>query len=104
MNLRHIKQDVCPDCGSPIFSESREPRNHSNGDSFETRTFACGRILEWSPNFQKLLTRGKCTKCPAFKQEEEKRKAAAEAIKEFILKLDVDEIYKKILLSELPTP
>jgi predicted RNA-binding Zn-ribbon protein involved in translation (DUF1610 family) len=49
----HIKDEVCPQCGSAMVGESRGNR-HTNGNWNEYRRFDCGLRLHYSPNFDRV--------------------------------------------------
>ena len=59
MNLKLIKDECCPTCGSKTVSESCR-HTHCSGEGFEERTFACGCTLSWSPNFSRLEVTEEC--------------------------------------------
>lgn len=93
MNLKLIKDEKCPTCGSEIVMESCK-RTHTNGEGFEERMFKCGCILTWSPNFSRLETRNTCPKNPNLIEFNRKREEAKKAVKEYINTLDVDSSWK----------
>ena len=70
MNLKHIKDEVCPHCGSQAVSEYKSERMHCNGTSEETRRFACGCVLRYSPNFQEVTETNECERSERYKKKE----------------------------------
>lgn len=101
MQLRHIKDEVCHTCGAEVVSETRETREHVNGDRWETRQFACGCKLEYIPNYRKFQISRPCDNDPELVAKRAARDAAADKITAFVNKLDVDDEYKKAVLKEL---
>jgi hypothetical protein len=51
--FQHIKDTVCPVCGSRMISESRD-HQHTNGNWNERRGFDCGLRLHYSPNMGRV--------------------------------------------------
>ena len=49
MNLKHIKEEVCPTCGSEAISESLGFKL-IEGTREETRKFECGMVLRFYPH------------------------------------------------------
>ncbi len=95
MELKLIKDQVCPCCGARTVAESC-PYYHSSGDGFEQRTFECGAILSWSPNFDRLEQFKPCPKNPKEMLRTQQRRAANDALLAFIQTLpDVDEEWRK---------
>lgn len=70
MNLKHIKDEVCPHCGAQAVSEYKSERMHSNGTSEETRRFSCGCVLRYSPNFQEVTETEKCEESEIYKKKQ----------------------------------
>lgn len=71
MNLKHIKQELCPHCGSQVVSEYKSERLHCNGTSEELRTFSCGFKLRYYPNFpNNIEVSDLCTKSKEYKEKE----------------------------------
>lgn len=80
MNLRFIRDLVCPVCGcTTIVAESirTDPMNmrlltHVNGGLWESRQFLCGQVLEYIPNFERTQLSGHrvCTNNVTYKLEQ----------------------------------
>lgn len=74
MNLNYIKTNKCPVCGcTEVIEESVETdcvtegiRVHSNGGSWEHRTFLCGMEIRYIPNFRSETMAGRCKNDPAY--------------------------------------
>jgi len=101
MQLRHIKAETCPTCGAEAVYEERDTRCHANGTRGESRQFACGLKLSYSPNYQEVRTCRQCDNDPELVAKRTARDAAADKITAFVNKLDVDDAYKKAVLKEL---
>lgn len=93
MNLQLITAETCPTCGAPTVMESCR-LHHCNGQGFEERGFACGCVLGWVPNFEKLQVKTVCSQDPAEIAKVKRRAAAKDTLLEFIKKLDVDDVRK----------
>lgn len=101
MQLKLIKDEVCPNCQSDVVAESCR-NHHVNGQGFEERTFRCGCILSWSPNFNRLQVKRGCPESP---KEIEKKKAERNLlnqIKDLIQKSNVDDDFKRNLMLSIP--
>lgn len=86
MQLQHIKTPACPECGAPVSAEGVEhdrgkPRVHTNGEKWETRTFACGLHIDWIPNFGREEHRGTCLQSPAYHAKVKERRQRMGALK-----------------------
>lgn len=105
MNLKYIKEEICPVCGCDLIIEESIEKDafrlkymeHCNGGRWEHRKFACGQELEYIPNFNKtaLSKYSKCTNNKEYELKIEKQKIAKEQIQEFIKNLDVDKEFKE---------
>jgi hypothetical protein len=98
MKLELITATECPTCKSRIVAESIRSI-HTCGQGFEVREFECGCILEWSPNFDRLLTSKTCPRDAAEIARRKKITDAINSLRAFIEKLDVDDLLKERLLS-----
>ena len=86
MKLLFVKTDRCPVCGCDVvIREDIESttiggktgiREHSNGGRWETRTFACGYRVGYSPNYMREEAEGKCSCDPDLVEQKRKRDAA----------------------------
>lgn len=70
MKLNNINQETCHHCGAQAVSEYKSEKMHCNGTSEETRRFACGCVLRYSPNFQEVTETNECEKSQRFKEKE----------------------------------
>lgn len=100
MQLHHIKEEVCSNCGARTCCEEQSSQ-HACGEWFEAREFTCGRKIAWSPNFSRLEARRECGKDPEEIKKIEKRQEASQAVARFIQSLDVDAQYKDLLLGRV---
>lgn len=99
MNLYHLKQEVCDVCGSRITHES-QTNKHTNGQYNESRTFECGKVIKWSPNFNCIIITTECPKHPTVVVINNNRSIAYNKLIRYISRLNVDDDYKeKILLN-----
>lgn len=99
MKLEMINNEVCPDCLAVAKVDRKEPHRHSNGQPFESREFACGCILDWSPNFNMLRTIKPCPNTQEQQEYKAKRRAVKEKIEALLAKADVDDYFKKEILD-----
>ena len=108
MELRHIKTDRCPVCGSTVVAEKVETeyqstkiRIHVNGCRWEYRQFACGCEIHFCPNFCKEEIIHACPFEPKIIEKNNKRRAAKNILINTIENLDVDDEYKSHLHSAI---
>lgn len=94
MHLQLIKDETCPTCGGPTVTDHCH-HTHCNGQGFEQRTFSCGCVLAWSPNFNKLEIYTSCPNHPDIVDREAKRKKLIEDLLTIIDASDVDDVFKK---------
>lgn len=80
--LNHIKDTVCPDCGSQLRGVSKEDQ-HSNGYWNERAWFDCEKEIKFSPNFMQVTSTYPCTRKNTYKEQLE----AIEKLKEELLAL-----------------
>lgn len=109
MKLLFVETDRCPICGcDAVIREDVEAttiggksriREHANGGRWETRTFACGYRVGYSPNFRRETAEGKCSRDPELMEQNRKRNDARRAVTDCISALDVDDVYKGRLLD-----
>lgn len=95
MKLTMIKPEVCPDCASITVMEACEERRHCNGQPRESRKFACGCTLSWSPNFSSLVVDRACPKSVEEVEKAVKRQKVARIIEGLLEKSDVDNDFKR---------
>lgn len=101
MKLELIKDEVCPHCKAIVVAESCRSR-HCNGQGFEERTFACGHVLEWSPNFEQLRIKTPCPNSEAEVKLAASRDVATTALLTFLRDLKVDNRWKFDVIRYLP--
>lgn len=109
-----ITTTACPSCGCAVivgeeleistFGATRAIRQHTNGDRWERRTFLCGLVIAWIPNFRReecvqicqqhediarieLKRRGLQERRRRLEEAEEKIEAEAHLIKEKITRV-----------------
>jgi hypothetical protein len=97
--LKHLMEEKCPDCGAETQGLA-VTGTHTCGEQFESRTYKCGRVDEWTPNFSRMENKHPCKRTPQYNALEEKREAALVKLREFIKELDVDDAYKYNALYE----
>ena len=100
MKLKHIEAGVCPVCGARAVKEE-QTSVHSNGLTNEYRAFACGCVLHFSPNFNKVETDNNCPNTSEQVEIRDKRKAASLKLVKYIRKLDVDEDFIDMILRDV---
>ena len=93
MDLDHITYSVCPTCGSMPIAETKD-RQHCNGHWNESRRFACGFKVEYSPNFKKESITTNCPQSNEMITFKQKREVAKQKLEKYILRLDVDDSFK----------
>ena len=101
MQLKLITNEFCPDCSAPVVAESCR-HTHCNGQGFEERTFGCGCVLAWCPNFGLLEVKTKCPKNPDELASINKQKKLIQDIIDLILKSNVDDQFKEKIDMCLP--
>jgi hypothetical protein len=97
MELQMITQPVCATCGAMAVTDHRDKQAHVNGKRRETREFACGARLEYSPNFGCVRDEKVCPKNPAMMEQERHRRALRIGIGELIDRSEADDEYKRTL-------
>lgn len=103
MNLKYLKIDACPLCGSTtvikeiIYTSNGEVRTHSNGERWEYRQFLCGQEVCYVPNFRdiELSKYNVCTENEEYKNKQIKRENNKRELLKYIESLDVDDGVKK---------
>ncbi len=100
MKLLHIATEKCPDCPSRVTLETQH-NQHTNGHWNETRKFACGFEVAYSPNSLRESTTAECKKGPKFTLVESKRKEAGDKLIALLKDLDVDDNFKAPLYREI---
>ncbi len=63
--IKHITEQVCATCGAEPICDQWNGHTHINGQRFEEREFACGRRVQWIPNFERMGVLHECPKHPA---------------------------------------
>lgn len=100
MKLELIPHETCPTCAAITVAESCMHR-HTCGEGFEERTFECGCVIAWSPNFSRLETKKPCPKLPAQREKVRKQVVAVKVLMTTIDDQDVDEEFKNRIRSQL---
>jgi hypothetical protein len=101
MQLDHIKDDTCSDCGAIIVMQSKINK-HTNGHWNEKVEFQCSAVIKWSPNYMSI-DKDCCTPCPNSTKEIKKKEArnlAMSKLIKYINKLKVDKDFKESLLND----
>ncbi|RLI63945.1 MAG: hypothetical protein DRO67_04890 [Candidatus Asgardarchaeum californiense] len=99
MELKYIKENSCSECGAMIVRESRNPHSHCNGTTRETRTFACGRVVSYSPNFERVEVDTVCPNSDKMKRREKLRCSLIEKLTDIVEKSKVDADFKRKIIS-----
>jgi hypothetical protein len=94
VDLKLIPHKQCPECKARTIEDSCRS-THCNGQGFECRTFECGAVWKWSPNFERLENPTACPNKPEERLKKQKRLEAKTALKKFLKSLDVDESFKQ---------
>ena len=102
MNLENIKEKECPVCGARTCSETKDNK-HTNGYYNESRSFACGAKIEFSPNFMKseMSKYHQCPYTPEILEIRERRKKATERLTSYISRMRVDKKFKEKMINEV---
>jgi hypothetical protein len=98
MQLNNINDELCSTCNAQIVAETKRNR-HCNGQWNESRSFECGAILRWSPNFSSLHD---CSPCPNSKDQikfKKRRVNAKVKLEIFVNNLSVDDHMKDRITS-----
>lgn len=113
MEFQNLKQMECPVCGCNIIaSESLEIdslgkiREHTNGERWEKRQFACGQIVTHVPNYRsmELSQYDVCQRDQKLIAKRKARSKVKDAIIDFIDNInDVDDNYKTELKERILT-
>jgi len=111
--IKFLTTERCPHCGADPYEEkiqpesrygSREPptsfREHTCGGRWEERTFLCGLVVEWTPNFSREEFKGRCCNDKTHIPILEKRDAWITRVIKYIEKQgDVDKRFRKHVLK-----
>lgn len=89
--LEKITDLTCPDCNAKMTSERREQK-HCNGYWNEYRSFDCGKILYFSPNFMSIKEYAKCANTKEAKKERHDLKVAKEKISKYLIEIKAPSI------------
>jgi len=99
MELKHIKEEKCSDCGAAIATEITNQK-HTNGLWNEERHFTCGKRVHFIPNYgidyEPRIDR-ECPNSKRVKAIHSKRSKLNEQITELINNSKVDGDYKQRL-------
>lgn len=91
MKLEWIKTTACPECGcAEVVAESIDvesssvgpPRllRHTCGQTWEKRTFLCGLVVSWVPNFNAERVYTRCSQTPEARERAQRRKELQDTI------------------------
>ncbi len=69
MQLEHLTERSCATCAAPAIRDEAAPQAHCNGTREESRTFACGRKVHYSPNFRRVEVACECPMSPAVEKQ-----------------------------------
>ena len=100
MDLKLIPYKTCPTCNEITVAESCR-NQHVNGQGFEERTFKCGCVISWSPNFERLETKTECPQHPKVVELRAGRKALKDQILALIASAAVDKKFKDSLTQSI---
>ena len=108
MNFQSLKTKRCPFCGAEAVQEGYEttafdgkPNVHCNGQRWESRRFACGYGVQWSPNFGRETELGECKNDPAVVEQKQRYEVLILSLRKVIEESDVSERIKNNLLWKL---
>ena len=104
MELKHIKEEKCSDCGAKIIVEKIDKFTHSNGNVGEERYFACGKRIRFYPNYGEkcnIHVEEPCSNTKQTKSRDKKRKQLLDKVIEIVEKTGVDEEFKEKLLRHI---
>lgn len=98
-----MKEEVCVECGAEVSAEKWSGRTHCNGQRFESRTFLCGRVIEWVPNFENFEVETYCKNTPKYLACEKANKEAFQKLAVYVKKLPgLNEKSKRSVLIDIP--
>lgn len=100
MEMHHLKDEQCYECGSRTVGLTQTDQ-HTNGMWNETRKYACGLHLRFSPNFKRVETIDRCPKDQEEQQMHAKRLKAKNTIAAMVRTLDVDNGFKQSVMDRL---
>lgn len=103
MELNHITEKSCIDCGAKVVRETRKDK-HTNGLWNEYKEYQCGKIVHFIPNYGLGSEPRVETQCPKTKKNRlkaEKRVNLKLHLIEVIEDSDADEEYKKTLIVSI---
>lgn len=100
MEMHHLKDEVCYECGSRTVVLTQTDQ-HTNGMWNETRKYACGLHLRFSPNFKRVETLERCPNDQEVQQLKVKRANAMKQIFSLVRNLDVDQAYRQSIIDRL---
>lgn len=95
MKLNDIHDITCPDCATSRVVAETQNGNHCNGRAWESRTFECGRTVEFVPNFMSTRVIRECSKSSGYRDKVAKRAALYDAIVKLVERSDADVEYKE---------
>lgn len=93
MKLFNIEEEACCVCNARVEME-KQSSLHCNGQWNETRSFECGRVVHYSPNFRAIEVQKECPKHPTILDIERKRKEAVSKLVDYIDNMDCDAQFK----------
>lgn len=98
MELKQITEQICPVCGASAVAETKD-KQHTNGHWNESRSFACGLKLEFSPNFMRT-EKSKyylCKNDPVTIAERARNEVALRKLTQYISRLNVSPDFRSDL-------
>lgn len=107
MQFKHIKIDKCPVCGDRATLDEWRGQ-HTNGEDFEKRNFACGLSVEHMPNFRYTRVNYFCPQDPQVKLAQTEAEQRWERLRRLVEKLYPDDkmhtqIMREVIRSTQPT-
>ena len=105
MELRYIKTKQCPDCGcTDIVAEELDTlyhqiSEHSCGQRWETRRFACGYAVKYTPNFHAEEQESECYTVKDKKIVEYDK--FAQEVQKYIGTLEYSEEFKNLMKNHI---
>ena len=100
MQLNEISEEVCETCGAPPTQETKINR-HCNRHWNESRTFACGRKVRFSPNLLRIEVDSECPNHPEEKSRRTMHKRWKEGLLNHIKRSKTSEDFKAKALRAL---
>lgn len=100
LKLHHITAENCPTCGACPVTESIRGQ-HCNGQSFESRGYSCGSLVNWLPNFSHLVIERQCPEDPSEQVRQARRQQARDKVRAFLGTLELDDDFARHITQAL---